>query len=124
GAASACLVERDPGLAARLREQIDRLGAAEQVEVAQDDALRWLARPPSSPPFDLAFVDPPFAADLWNQVFAGLTPHLSSEAWLYVEAAQAHAPRPPQDWLLHREGDTRGVRYALYRRAAATLTRP
>lgn len=124
GAAAACLVERDAGLAARLREQVGKLGAAGQVEVAQDDALRWLARPAAAR-FDIAFVDPPFAAGLWNQVLAALPAHLSAEAWLYVEAPHDAAPALPPDWRAHRDGATREVRYALYqRRAAATLTPP
>ncbi|MDG2524702.1 16S rRNA (guanine(966)-N(2))-methyltransferase RsmD [Stenotrophomonas sp. HITSZ_GD] len=124
GAGSACLVERDAGLAARLREQVGKLGAAGQVEVVQEDALRWLARPPAAR-FDIAFVDPPFAAGLWNQVLAALPAQLSEQAWLYVEAPHDAAPALPAEWRPHREGTTREVRYALYqRRAAATLTPP
>lgn len=123
GAASACLVERDAGLASRLREQVGKLDAAGQVEVLQEDALRWLARP-ASVRFDIAFVDPPFAAGLWNQVLAALPAHLSDEAWLYVEAPPEAAPMLPPEWRAHRDGATREVRYALYRRAAATLTSP
>jgi len=124
GAASACLVERDATLAGRLGEQVARLGASGQVQVVHDDALRWLARAPSAAPFDLAFVDPPFAGDLWNQVFATLPAHLAPDAWLYVEAPAQAAPVPPAGWVAHRDGATREVRYALYRRAAATLTPP
>ena len=48
---------------------------------------------------------------------------------LPATAQDAAAPRAPVDavppvpaeWALHREGSTREVRYALYRRAAATL---
>jgi 16S rRNA (guanine966-N2)-methyltransferase len=123
GAASACLVERDAGLVARLREQVGKLGAAGEVEVVQEDALRWLAQPAATR-FDIAFVDPPFAAGLWNQVLAALPAHLSAEAWLYVEAPHDAAPVLPPEWRPHRDGATREVRYALYRRAAATLTSP
>jgi len=123
GAVSACLVERDPGMAARLREQVAKLGAEGQVQVQQEDALRWLAQVPAAR-FDIAFVDPPFAAGLWNQVLAALPVHLAEDAWLYVEAPQQSAPALPPEWLLHREGATREVRYALYRRATVTLTSP
>ena len=123
GAAAASLVERDAGLATRLREQVARLGAQAQVQVVQEDALRWLAQPPGTR-FDIAFVDPPFAAGLWNQVLAALPAHLAEDAWLYLEAPHAAVPALPADWSLHREGATREVRYALYRRAAATLTPP
>ena len=49
---------------------------------------------------------------------------LKPGAWLYVEAPHDAAAEPPAPWRLHREGRTREVRYALYRRsadAAATL---
>lgn len=117
GAASAVLVERDPGLAARLREQVARLGAGDQVEVVQDDALRWLQRQPRQA-FDIAFVDPPFADSLWSAALAALPPQLAADAWLYVEAGQGADLAVSAPWLLHRDGATREVRYALYRRAA------
>src|SRR4051794_19363664 len=67
GAAHAALVERDTALARSLRETVTRLSAQKAVEVAHGDALAWLARQaPAS--FDVAFVDPPFDADLWQPV--------------------------------------------------------
>jgi len=123
GAATACLVEREPALATRLHEQVGRLGAQGEVAVVQEDALRWLARPATTR-HDIAFVDPPFADGLWNQVLAALPAHLAADAWLYVESPPDAAPQPGPEWGLHREGATREVRYALYRRAAATLTPP
>ena len=41
---------------------------------------------------------------------------LRPDAWLYVEAPHEAAPQLPPPWRLHREGRTREVRYALYRR--------
>ncbi|MFT4248501.1 MAG: 16S rRNA (guanine(966)-N(2))-methyltransferase RsmD [Pseudomonas sp.] len=120
GAASAVLVERDPELAEQLRRQVARLGAQAQVQVVQADALHWL-RQPQPAPFDIAFVDPPFAAGLWDAVLEALPARLADAAWLYLESPQEAQPAPPGDWRPHREGATREVRYALYRRAAATL---
>ncbi|WP_434213285.1 16S rRNA (guanine(966)-N(2))-methyltransferase RsmD [[Pseudomonas] boreopolis] len=120
GAASAVLVERDPGLAAQLRQQVARLDAGAQVQVVQADALAWL-RQPGQGGFDVAFVDPPFAAGLWDAVLESLPARLAGSAWLYLESPQGAHPRPPADWHPHREGTTREVRYALYRRAAGTL---
>ncbi|KQR10694.1 MULTISPECIES: 16S rRNA (guanine(966)-N(2))-methyltransferase RsmD [Xanthomonas] len=120
GAAHATLIERDPGLAQRLREHVTKLEAADQVQVLQEDALRWLERTPAAP-VDIVFVDPPFAAGLWPSVFERLPAHLAAEAWLYLEAPADLALQLPAGWHLHREGGTRQVRYALYRRAAATL---
>ena len=124
GAARAILVERDPGLATALRDTVTRLSAAPEVEVVQGDALAWLPRQ-ADQAFDLAFVDPPFAQDLWQPTLALLLPRLAADAWLYVESPADQLPRLPPDWLLHREGRTREVRFALYRapsrRGADTL---
>lgn len=124
GAAHAVLVERDPALAQALRETVTRLSAQESVEVAQGDALAWLGRQEAAS-FDVAFVDPPFGADLWQPTLAALLPKLAQDAWLYVESPPEQAPTLPGEWALHREGRTREVRYALYRapdpRGADTL---
>ncbi len=121
GAAQATLVERDPALARQLRASVARLGAQGEIEVVQADALHWLAQRPAGLA-DIAFIDPPFADGLWEAVLAGLGPHLAADAWLYVESPAGQAPRLPAGWLLHREGGTREVRFALYRRATATLS--
>lgn len=114
GAREAVLVERDPALAASLRAVVARLPDGDRVRVANEDALAWLRR--SDARFDLAFVDPPFAAGLWAPVLAALPEHLADAAWLYVESPADAAPDPGAGWRLHREGRTRDVRYALYRR--------
>ncbi|MBW8809420.1 MAG: RsmD family RNA methyltransferase [Lysobacter sp.] len=72
-----------------------------------------------APGFDLAFVDPPFAAGLWDAVWPLLLPRLAPAAWLYVEAPADAAIELPAQWDRHREGATRDVRYALYRRRPA-----
>ena len=115
GAAHATLVERDPGLAAALRDACVRLGA--QATVVAQDALAWLAGQQAT--FDLVFLDPPFADGLWEPALAALQPRLATDAWVYVESpAGTVPPVPPPGWALHREGQTRDVRYALYRAPA------
>lgn len=114
GAVSAQLVEADPGLAQALQGAVARLGAAGDVAVHQGDALAWLRGQTGR--FDIAFVDPPFAAGLWELVLAALPALLASDAWLYVESPSNQVPTLPAEWGLHREGRTRDVRYALYRR--------
>ncbi|HEY2345935.1 MAG TPA: 16S rRNA (guanine(966)-N(2))-methyltransferase RsmD [Xanthomonadaceae bacterium] len=123
GAAQVILVEKDPALAAALRANADRLArtdAAKVVEVVCADGLRWLARA-SDERFDLVFLDPPFAAGLWQSALAALEPWLAEDAWLYLEAPREGAPAIGRQWLPHRSGETREVRYALFRRDAATL---
>ncbi|KRA15416.1 16S rRNA (guanine(966)-N(2))-methyltransferase RsmD [Lysobacter sp. Root604] len=118
GAAAATLVERDPALAAALRATAARLPGGEAAQVVQADALAWLGAQADAG-YDLAFVDPPFAAGLWDAVWPALLPKLSAGAWLYVEAPQGTTPALPPDWQRHREGGTREVSYALYRQRSA-----
>ena len=114
GAAHATLVERDPGLVAALRDACVRLGA--QATVVAQDALAWLAGQQAT--FDLVFLDPPFADGLWEPALAALQPRLATDAWVYVESPAGTVPPAPPGWALHREGQTRDVRYALYRALA------
>ncbi len=120
GAAHAVLVERDASLVRNLRDAADRLSAQPAVEVIQADALAWLPAQPAGA-FDLAFVDPPVAGGLWAAALAALLPRLADDAWLYVESPTGVEPALPPEFALHREGRTREVRFALYRRTAATL---
>ncbi|WP_325051580.1 16S rRNA (guanine(966)-N(2))-methyltransferase RsmD [Stenotrophomonas sp. ZAC14D2_NAIMI4_7] len=120
GAAHATLVERDAQLGRNLSAAVAKLQAADQITVVPADALRWLQGAPAQQA-DLVFIDPPFADGLWQDVLAQLPRHLAADAWLYLESPAGHAPLLPPEWLLHREGATREVRFALYRRAAATL---
>jgi 16S rRNA (guanine966-N2)-methyltransferase len=114
GAAGAVLVEREPALAANLRASVAKLQAQDRVEVVQADAPAWLASQPDGG-FDLAFVDPPFARDLWKPALSALLPKLAADAWLYLESPAGVVPELPAGWAPHREGRTREVRYALYR---------
>ena len=115
GAREALLVERDPALAESLRASIARLHADDRAQVVRADAIALL-RAPVHGRFDLAFVDPPFAAALWPEVVALLPPWLADAAWLYLESPP-DAPRPAAgDWQLHREGGSREARHALYRK--------
>ena len=117
GAAHATLVERDGELARGLQALADRLEGGAAVAVVQADALAWVHEQPDAA-FDLAFVDPPFDANLWGGVLPALAPKLAADAWLYVESPLDATPSLPPEWAQHREGRTRDVRYALYRRQA------
>lgn len=124
GAADAVLIERDAALASALRATLARLDGGARGRVVQGDALAWLAA--SAELFDLAFVDPPFAAGLWARVWPALAPRLVPGAMVHVECPVDVDPGVPETWALHREGRTREVRHALYRTparpiAAATL---
>jgi len=119
GAASARLVEADPQLAQGLEAAAAKLDATAQVRVHRGDALAWLRNGDGhavESGFDLAFVDPPFDANLWPAVLELLPARLAPDAWLYLESPTGHTPALAAEWALHRESGTREVRYALYRR--------
>ena len=109
------LVEADPQLAQALATAAARLDAGGQVAVHCGDALAF-ADGWAAAPFDLVFVDPPFAADLWRGVLERLPRLMAKAAWLYLESPVDRVPSVPEEWALHRENRTRDVRYALFRR--------
>jgi 16S rRNA (guanine966-N2)-methyltransferase len=117
GAAGVLLLEREPRLAASLRESAERLHAA-AIRVECADALAWLARP-AQPRFELAFLDPPFGAGLHSAAARALVPWLAPRAWVYVELAKSAEFLPPEGWTLHRESATREARHLLFRAESA-----
>jgi 16S rRNA (guanine966-N2)-methyltransferase len=125
GAREAVLVERDRAAAESLRETVARLHAHAEAQVVAADALAFL-RVPLHGRFDIVFVDPPFTAGLWPQVFAVLPPWMGETAWLYVESpADADADAAPgPGFALQREGRTREARHALYRRVTLRADPP
>lgn len=116
GAAHCTLIEKDAPAAQQLRANIALL-QAQNGAVEQADALAWLTQY-RGPAFDLVFIDPPFAADLWQATFALLEQRalLSSSSWIYVESPAQLAPPAPANWQSHREKIAGEVCYRLYRR--------
>ncbi len=85
GASRVVLVERNARAAEALRELQRKLGAG-NVEVVGADWKRAAARfAPAS--FDVAFLDPPFAAGLLPQALDAVMPLLASGGIVYAEAA-------------------------------------
>jgi len=118
GASACTFVESDRSLARLLAENLARLKIVD-ARVLETDALAMLNRTPE--PFDIVFLDPPFAANLWNESAHLLETRgwLAASAWLYVESPTDVAVALPPSLMLHREGHAGAVRYALYRRAPA-----
>ncbi len=115
GAAGVVFVERDPHVARALGENLLRLktpGGTVHTGSAQD----YLRR--TAQPFDVVFLDPPFALDLWSTLAHGLEAAgwLAPAAMIYVESPRAAVPALPPRWQVYREAVAGAVRYALYRR--------
>ncbi|HEY9510947.1 MAG TPA: 16S rRNA (guanine(966)-N(2))-methyltransferase RsmD [Rhodanobacter sp.] len=118
GAASVVFIERDAQVARALSGNLVRLktvGGTVDTTSAQD-YLRGAAQR-----FDVVFLDPPFALDLWS----ALAQQLEAGGWLapaaliYVESPRTAVPVLPAQWQVHREAVAGAVRYALYRHVPA-----
>lgn len=109
GARRAVMVERDPAAVKALRASARAL-AAENAEIVESDALRYLDR--SSEHFDVAFVDPPYSEKLVPEVLLKLAPRLNEGARVYAESDAPLGVGAP--WRLIREDRAGAVRFALY----------
>jgi 16S rRNA (guanine966-N2)-methyltransferase len=115
GAAEVVMVEKAPAVAARLRENLERL-KAKRARVENTDATVFLAR--AVEPFDIIFLDPPFASDL----IAHCARLIAERGWavpgglVYIEAPSGMDPLPlPADWQLIRSKKAGQVGYHLAR---------
>lgn len=114
GAAHCSLVEFNPVAVRQLREHAARL-QAENTVIHQTGALEFLAQP-ATEGFDVVFIDPPFAASLWQPVMALLDRGwLREGALIYVEAPADQLLNLPSTWQTHREKRAGQVCYRLYR---------
>ncbi len=117
GAAQVTLVERNPRLAAQLREAMLGL-KARQVDVVASDALAWLRdAPPES--LDLVFVDPPFEQRIGGELLGRIRTVLRAGGLVYLESPASRAmPEPGPGWLSWREQRLGAVRMQVWRKTA------
>lgn len=117
GAHSSLLLEKHAAAAQQLKHNLQLL-QADNGRVEQVDSLQWLKQqqPPHS--FDIAFIDPPFALDLWEPIAAALEAQawLSEDAVIYLEAPRDAQLQLPANWQLHRDKQAGQVSYRLYHR--------
>jgi len=110
------LVEADHDLAANLREQVSRLGVADRTEVRAVTAELLLRESPAQP-FEVIFVDPPYAAGSWNAALDGLLSGgwLTSGACVYLEWPHPARPALPSAFAWWRESRAGAIGYGLAR---------
>ena len=124
GAESSMLLEKHAGAAQQLKSNLQLL-RADNGRVEQVDSLQWLKQQQPPYPFDIIFIDPPFALDLWEPIAAALEAQawLSDEAVIYLEAPRDAHLQLPANWQLHRHKQAGQVSFRLYhRQAPATPT--
>lgn len=118
GAARLTFVEHDPGAAREIAARLEEWGA-QGARVASVDARRFLERT-SAAPFDIVFLDPPFASTLLEETAARLEQGgwLASDALIYIECPAESAPQAavPSAWRPLKAKRAGEVGYHLYSR--------
>ena len=117
GAREVVFVERSAPVAANLRTQLERLGAADRAQVQCRDAEAFLAE--SGAAFDLVFLDPPFGSGALERAVGRLVAgdRLVLGGLVYLEAERsAGVPAVPSGWSLLRSKFAGEVGYHLARR--------
>ena len=118
GAARAVAVDRNPALIGALTATAAKIGIA-GLEAHVADALRHLRTERRA--FDVVFLDPPFADDAWQALFAALDPLIGERSFIYAEASRPIDPPAALDVV--RRARAGGVHYHLLARNALTATR-
>jgi len=119
GAAHVTFVEQDAVAARELRARLADWGA-QDATVARADARRFLAH--QAQPYDVVFLDPPFASGLLDIAAQSLERDgwLTPGALIYVETAAREGPPPlPPGWVPLKGKRAGEVGYHLYARQPA-----
>lgn len=119
GAETSLLLEKNADAARQLKSNLQLLQAG-NGNVEQTDSLEWLTRQPPAHRYDIVFIDPPFALDLWEKIAAALEAYhwLSDSATIYMEAPRDAHLQLPASWQLHRDKQAGQVSFRLYHRVA------
>ena len=118
GAAHVTFVEQDAAAVRELRARLDEWHAGD-ARVERADALRYLAG--AARPFDIVFLDPPFASGLLTRAAALLEERhwLRDGALIYLEcAARELLPALPGSWRVLKAKQAGEVGYHLFAYAA------
>jgi 16S rRNA (guanine966-N2)-methyltransferase len=122
GAREVVFVDRDPRVVRYLSAALDVFGSNAGC-VSRADAEAFLRVP--GEPFDIVFLDPPFAAGLLPALVAAIDRHgwVRPGGLVYLEAAADQGvPTLPHGWSLHRSKRAGEVGYHLSRAAHCGAT--
>lgn len=109
GAAHGTFVERGREPLAAIRANLERTGLAAEASVHAGDVMRYLASSPGEAPFDLTFLDPPYAERAILAPLERLARLLSPEASVVVKhfwRTEIPLPDGMARWRERRFGET------------------
>jgi 16S rRNA (guanine966-N2)-methyltransferase len=98
GALEASFVEGSRGVARALRENLERLGLTARGRVIESDLARAARPPEAMGPFDLVFLDPPYAGDAgarWLTALGAMPWPERGGLVVYERKKGGTAPEPP-----------------------------
>ncbi len=113
GAGKVLMLDSSPLVVRQLRENISLL-RLEQTQVEQADAMVWLGR--QSQPFDIVFLDPPFADNLLQDACRRLDEGawLTANSLVYLEMdAALEGLELPAGWEVLKEKKAGQVKFML-----------
>lgn len=115
-ASEVVMLEPNPQAYKALQDNAQLL-AAPNCKIFGTKAEQWL-QITATQTFDVVFIDPPFALDLWPNVIDKLENNgwLATEAWIYIETPKGYNLQTPPHWHLHRCKQAGNVTFALYQR--------
>lgn len=118
GAKQVTMVEPDRTQVEFLKNNITLLNsnACQLLHTTAELALQKI-----STDFDLVFLDPPYALDLWQDLAQGVDPHIKIHGLIYVEADRELSQLGlPTSWILKKQTKAGQVRAGLYQKQANT----
>lgn len=119
GMDEAVLVERDRKAQAIVQENIRMTKEESRFQLLKTEANHALGQLDGQ--FDLVFLDPPYALDLWQNLAQGVDPHIKVHGLIYVEADRELSQLGlPTSWVLNKQTKAGQVRAGLYQKQAST----
>ena len=114
GAAEVVFVENSPRAVATLKQNVATL-AATGASILTTDSMRYLRDIPAKR-FDVVFLDPPYAADMYDELCRLLHENAwcAAEARIFLEQPRdAEMPALPDGWEILKDKTAGNVRYCL-----------
>ena len=114
GAQRVVMVEKSREASLVLQQHCKKLDTS-STDIINNDALTWLNQYQGEP-FDIVFIDPPFALDLWQATIQLLDEKqcLKPNAMVYIETPKDTIVTTPAHWQLYREKSSGAVCYRLF----------
>ena len=124
GAQAAWLVENNSIASTTLARHLQQLNSL-NGHLVKANCLEWLAQKPlTQHSINMAFIDPPFAENLWEKTILQLEDSdvLASDAMIYIETPSHIFVDVPSHWHPHRSKQSGQVNYQLFLRSATAST--